>query len=66
MLLLQEMRTYTECEGAGKSVGFELVESRDLAVASDPCGPWYVALPLGFKVQGFGLLRTPFATWLAP
>lgn len=46
LLLLQEMRTYIQCEDAGKSVGFELVESRDLAVASDPCGPWCVALHL--------------------
>ena len=36
------MRTYTQCEDAGKNVGFQLVESRDLAVASDPCGPWCV------------------------
>jgi 24-methylenesterol C-methyltransferase len=46
---LPEMRTYTECEGAGKNVGFELVESRDLAVASDPCGPWYNRLKYGMS-----------------
>lgn len=37
---VQEMRTYSECEDAGKSVGFQLVESRDLATACQPCGPW--------------------------
>ncbi len=39
---MQEMRTYTECEQAGKTVGFELVESRDLATACCACGSWYV------------------------
>lgn len=39
---MQEMRTYTECEQAGKTVGFELVESRDLATACGACGSWYV------------------------
>ena len=53
LLLLQEMRTYTECEGAGKNVGFKLVESRDLAVASDPCGPWCVALHLSLAARSF-------------
>lgn len=37
---LQEMRTYSQCEEAGKNVGFELVESRDLATACQPCGAW--------------------------
>ena len=39
---LQEMRTWKECEEAGTSVGFELVESRDLATACDACAPWCV------------------------
>lgn len=38
---LPEMRSYKEAEQAGLSVGFELVESRDLAVASVVAGPWY-------------------------
>ena len=38
---MQEMRTWKEAEDAGKKVGFELVTSLDLAVASSVCGPWY-------------------------
>lgn len=37
---LQEMRTYKEAEQAGKHVGFELVHSSDIAVASPVTGPW--------------------------
>ncbi len=36
----QEMRTYKQCEEAGISVGFELMQSRDLSTASEACGPW--------------------------
>ena len=39
---LQEMRTYKEAEQAGKHVGFELINSVDIAVASPVAGPWYV------------------------
>ncbi|CAL5219207.1 g998 [Coccomyxa viridis] len=38
---LPEMRTYKEAEQAGKHVGFELVGSVDIAVASPVAGPWY-------------------------
>ena len=38
--LLQEMRTYLEAEAAGKAVGFELVDSRDIAHTSPPAGHW--------------------------
>lgn len=38
--LLQEMRTYKEAEAAGKHVGFELVNSIDIATASPVAGPW--------------------------
>ena len=38
---MQEMRTYKEAEQAGKHVGFELVGSVDIAVASPVAGPWY-------------------------
>ena len=38
---VQEMRTYKEAEQAGKHVGFELVGSIDIAVASPVAGPWY-------------------------
>jgi len=34
------MRTWKEAEDAGKKVGFELVQSIDLATASIVCGPW--------------------------
>ena len=37
---LQEMRTWKEAEEAGKKVGFELVTSIDLAIASIVTGPW--------------------------
>ena len=36
----QEMRTYLEAEAAGKAVGFELVDSRDIAHTSPPAGHW--------------------------
>lgn len=36
------MRTYKEAEDAGKTVGFELVMSLDLATASVVAGPWSV------------------------
>ena len=42
---LQEMRTYKEAEQAGKHVGFELVNSVDIAVASPVAGPWYAVCP---------------------
>lgn len=42
---LQEMRTYKEAEQAGKHVGFELVNSVDIAVASPVAGPWYAICP---------------------
>ena len=38
---VQEMRTYKEAEQAGKHVGFELLGSIDIAVASPVAGPWY-------------------------
>lgn len=38
--VLQEMRTYKEAEAAGKHVGFELVNSIDIATASPVAGPW--------------------------
>ncbi|CAL8460594.1 g123 [Coccomyxa elongata] len=38
---LPEMRTYKEAEAAGKHVGFELVNSIDIATASPVAGPWY-------------------------
>mmetsp|Transcript_34893 Transcript_34893/g.77555 ORF Transcript_34893/g.77555 Transcript_34893/m.77555 type:complete len:388 (-) Transcript_34893:1059-2222(-) len=38
---LPEMRTYKEAELAGVKVGFELVNSYDLAFASTVAGPWY-------------------------
>ena len=34
------MRTWKEAEEAGKKVGFELVTSIDLAIASIVTGPW--------------------------
>ena len=40
------MRTWKEAEDAGKKVGFELVSSIDLAVASSVCGPWCETLIL--------------------
>lgn len=40
VLILQEMRTYKEAEAAGKHVGFELVNSIDIATASPVAGPW--------------------------
>ncbi len=45
----QEMRTWKEAEDAGKKVGFELVNSIDLAVSSSVCGPWYNRLWLVLK-----------------
>ena len=42
---LQEMRTYKEAEQAGKHVGFELINSVDIAVASPVAGPWYAICP---------------------
>ena len=36
----QEMRTFKEAEAAGKAVGFELVDSRDIAHTSPPAGHW--------------------------
>ncbi len=36
------MRTYKEAEQAGKHVGFELLNSIDIAVASPVAGPWCV------------------------
>mmetsp|Transcript_21268 Transcript_21268/g.36218 ORF Transcript_21268/g.36218 Transcript_21268/m.36218 type:complete len:389 (+) Transcript_21268:36-1202(+) len=41
---LPEMRTWKEAEAAGKSVGFELVWSQDLAISSVVAGPWYARL----------------------
>jgi 24-methylenesterol C-methyltransferase len=37
---LPDMRTWKEAEDAGKAVGFELVQSIDLAIASPVCGNW--------------------------
>jgi hypothetical protein len=37
---LQEMRTFLEAEAAGKAVGFELIDSRDIAHTSPPAGHW--------------------------
>lgn len=44
---LPEMRTYKEAENAGKSVGFELITSLDLATSSIVAGPWYDRLRIG-------------------
>ena len=41
------MRTYKEAEQAGKHVGFELVGSIDIAVASPVAGPWYAQAESG-------------------
>lgn len=42
----QEMRTYKEAEQAGKTVGFELVDSRDIADTSPPCALWCALYPI--------------------
>ena len=36
----QEMRSWQEAEEAGKSVGFRLVHSYDVATESRVAGPW--------------------------
>ena len=40
MAYTQEMRTYLEAEAAGKSVGFELIDSRDIADTCPPSSVW--------------------------
>ncbi|MEW5298705.1 MAG: hypothetical protein WDW38_000551 [Sanguina aurantia] len=44
---LPEMRTWLEAETAGKFVGFELVNSLDLATCSSVAGPWWDRLKMG-------------------
>jgi 24-methylenesterol C-methyltransferase len=64
---LPEMRTYTECEQAGRTVGFELVESRDLATACAACGPWYDRLKYGLagrKMQRFNHMLVSIVSFL--
>ena len=66
------MRTWQEAEQAGKSVGFKLVHSRDLAEDSKGAnGPWLVGVVTavmhlyvaGFNLRSKGLL--PLTTWVS-
>lgn len=41
---MQNMRTHTEAEQAGRDCGFDLVLSYDIATASPVAGPWYAHL----------------------
>lgn len=50
---LPEMRTYLEAEQAGKSVGFDLITSLDLATASVVAGPWWDRLRMGKHTHKF-------------
>mmetsp|Transcript_31415 Transcript_31415/g.57040 ORF Transcript_31415/g.57040 Transcript_31415/m.57040 type:complete len:382 (-) Transcript_31415:444-1589(-) len=50
---LPEMRTWLEAEEAGKTVGFELVRSLDLATSSTVAGPWYDRLKMGRFTHAF-------------
>ena len=34
------MRTYKQAEEAGKIAGLQMLDSRDIAVASSVAGPW--------------------------
>eukprot|EP00877_Chromochloris_zofingiensis_P006169 jgi/Chrzof1/1805/Cz10g21220.t1 len=65
---LPEMRTYSEAEDAGKTVGFELVTSIDLATASKVAGPWYSRLAdMAWRNKySHALVSTLDAFWLAP
>jgi len=65
---LPEMRTYKEAENAGKSLGFELVTSIDLATASKVAKPWYGRLEeLAWQNELSHVIITSLDTvWLAP
>ena len=54
---LQEMRTYKEAEQAGKHVGFELVNSVDIAVASPVAGPWCAICSISTNVMNGSVLQ---------
>ncbi|KAK9824254.1 hypothetical protein WJX72_008953 [[Myrmecia] bisecta] len=61
---LPEMRTYIEAENAGKHVGFELVQSVDIAANSPKvCGSWYDRLKLaGWQIAFNTVLVSIFST----
>ncbi|CAG9466863.1 unnamed protein product [Pedinophyceae sp. YPF-701] len=67
---LPEMRSYKECEEAGKRAGFELVKSIDFAVASPVCKPWYARLQTlngpQIKIINRGFVNTLNAIGLLP
>jgi len=65
---LPEMRTYKQAEQAGKTAGFELALSLDLANASIVAGPWYDRLRMGKFVHKFNhcLVATLDFVGLAP
>ncbi|PNH06504.1 24-methylenesterol C-methyltransferase 2 [Tetrabaena socialis] len=65
---LPEMRTYTQAEDAGKSVGFEMVMSLDLATASVVSGTWYERLRMGKYTHAMNqaMVSTVDAIGLAP
>ena len=50
------MRTYKQAEDAGKSVGFELVMSLDLANASVVAAPWCAMGPGGVEAAAVRVL----------
>ncbi len=50
---LPELATYAEVDNGLRAAGFELLETADLAAASDPETPWYLALDGQFSLTGF-------------
>ena len=44
---LPDMRTWREAEAAARAAGFEILESRDLAVACSSCKGWWTNLKRG-------------------
>lgn len=65
---LPEMRTVAQAEEAGKEVGFKLLTSLDLAVASPGAGPWEGRLEeLAWQNEVSHVVVSTLDTlWLAP